>query len=200
MIEELLLLLLGIGAELILNYYSVVFSLCLKWASVFITLSVVIKRRVYVVISLIVCFFAVVNIYYYLNDVPYDGYSSRSIGNDYQYCYSEYALTDTYRKGDVVGFFQKGHTGYIQKGELCTPKNIMLYIVEYNDDYILARGRKYEGVDVVGNGLYFIVIKANDKFIGPMDDDGFVSACELYGIVPIVVNKSNEYWKREAQL
>lgn len=43
-------------------------------------------------------------------------------------------------------------------------------------------------------------IKANDEFIGPMDDEGFVSTCASYGIVPIVVNKSNEYWKREAQL
>lgn len=203
MIEELLYLLLVIYAEFVVNYYSVVFSLCLKLASLFITLSIVVKRSVYVVISLMVCFFAVVNIYYYLDDafgLPSAGFSSRSIGDDYLYWYGEYGLTDTYRKGDVVGFFQKGHTGYIQKGELRTPENIMFYIVEYNDDYILARGRKYEGVNVVGDGLYFIVIKANDEFIGPMDDEGFVSTCASYGIVSIVVNKSNEYWKREAQL
>ena len=127
MIEELLYLLLVIGAEFVVNYYSVVFSLCLKLASLFITLSIVVKRSVYLVISLIVCFFAVVNIYYYLDDafgLPSAGFSSRSIGDDYLYWYGEYALTDTYRKSDVVGFFQKGHTGYIQKGELRTPENI----------------------------------------------------------------------------
>lgn len=47
MIEELLYLLLVIGAEFVVNYYSVVFSLCLKLASLFITLSVVVKRSVY---------------------------------------------------------------------------------------------------------------------------------------------------------
>ena len=123
MIEELLYLLLVIYSEFVVNYYSVVFSLCLKLASLFITLSIVVKRSVYVVISLMVCFFAVVNIYYYLDDafgLPSAGFSSRSIGDDYLYWYGEYGLTDTYRKGDVVGFFQKGHTGYIQKGELRT--------------------------------------------------------------------------------
>lgn len=57
MIEELLYLLLVIYSEFVVNYYSVVFSLCLKLASLFITLSIVVKRSVYVVISLMVCFF-----------------------------------------------------------------------------------------------------------------------------------------------
>lgn len=119
MIEELLYLLLVIGAEFVVNYYSVVFSLCLKLASLFITLSIVVKRSVYVVISLIVCLFAAVNIYYYLDDafgLPSAGFSSRSIGDDYLYWYGEYGLTDTYRKGDVVGFFQKGAYRLYSKG------------------------------------------------------------------------------------
>ena len=53
MIEELLYLLLVIGAEFVVNYYSVVFSLCLKLASLFITLSIVVKRSVYLV--MIIC-------------------------------------------------------------------------------------------------------------------------------------------------
>ncbi|GEM_PF-4637653 len=103
-----------------------------------------------------------------------------SLGSGY-YFIDKADIDIKYSSCDIKGFTYDGYIGYIEKDNTySTAPEKLFFVVEYTDEYILAKG---------SDGNYTIILKKDDMFFDSLNVVQFDSICSAYKIIPLWIKQ-----------